>query len=134
MIKDDYVMRMVRQATNMIARALTLLDRGEHEAAERQADNALNQALGPRRDLYGLVDTPTLISMIGSPELVRAVARAAWLAGELHHRNARPKEARNSYVRAWELFKHAGVGPDDEAEPAPPDGELMARIAVRLKR
>ncbi len=133
MIRDDYVMRMVRQAAEAIARALELFDKGEIDAAERQADSALGQALGPRRDMYGLVDTPTLISMIGTAELVRAVARASWLAGELHLRRGRPKKARGSFLRAWELFQHAGVGPAEEAAPAPPDGELMARIAARLK-
>ena len=59
MIREDFLMRLIRQATEAIARMIRKRDDGEYDAAQRDADGAYD-LLGIPRELCDVVDTPTL--------------------------------------------------------------------------
>src|SRR5436190_13512878 len=77
MIREDFLMRLIRQATEAIARMIRKRDDGEYDAAQRDADGAYD-LLGIPRELCDVVDTPTLAGLLGEAEKIRVAARLFW--------------------------------------------------------
>jgi hypothetical protein len=76
-IRDDWFLRQLHAAIEAIARAFTNLAAGDVELAETDIEDAYAVLLGPNRPLLGVVDTETLARLLGSPDAVRALARAS---------------------------------------------------------
>jgi hypothetical protein len=91
MLRDDYLLRMIERAVQLLASALTRRSAGDLEGAAADVEDALAETLGPHRDLLDMVDTTTLASLVGEPVRLRAVADACAAHGDLLEAEGAPK-------------------------------------------
>ena len=103
MFREDYLMRLIHQLAEFVARVAGLNQQGEHVEALAEADRAWGKLLDAPRALIDAVDTPTLAGMLRDPAAIRAAAQllheeARALAGK-----GEPSPAQVRYRRALEL-------------------------------
>jgi len=119
--REDYLMRLIHQLGDVIARMAGLNRKGEHDPALEVADQVWGKLLDAPRALIEAVDSATLAGMLREPAKIRAAAQLcreegdalAALAGK-----ADPVHAQLRYRRALELVLAARAlepSPDDEA-------------------
>jgi hypothetical protein len=88
MFQEDYILRMVLQLAQAIARITGLNQRAEHAEALREADRAWGEVLGDiPPELAGSVDSRTLAGMLRQPARIRLASQilseqASALAGQ----------------------------------------------------
>ena len=128
MLQRDYLMRMIERAVAALARALGLRQAGELELALEQIGEAYDAVLKFDREMLRTLDTPTLITMLGEPQLTRMVGRTSALEGELREQAGQQRSALQCFRRALELYGAVGVGDDPE------DRRVAARLAARFRQ
>jgi hypothetical protein len=118
MIREDYLMRLIRQMAEAIARIVKLRDAGKVEEALTGIER-LYDDLGIPRDLIPVVDSTTLAGMLGRGEKIRAAAMLLWEEGHLYKAKGDPLSAFQCYRKAHELFLEARalepIADDDNA-------------------
>ncbi|RLB64923.1 MAG: hypothetical protein DRI90_03360 [Deltaproteobacteria bacterium] len=115
MLREDYLIKLIRRAAGAIARALQLSSTGEQlEQADRELSEAMRLLLKLPRSTAAQLDNRTLATMMDDRRTTRLLARAFFVEGEIHRRRGDPKQARASYRRAMELYLAAEVGDDPE--------------------
>ena len=124
MFRQDYLSRLIEQLGQAIRRIAGLSDAGKYEEALDEAERRWNELFGVPHELVDLVDTPTLASMLHSPDKMRAAvrllaeeARAFAAKGNLVHANLR-------YRRAFELCLEARA-----LAPTPEDDAVLLELA-----
>ncbi len=118
MIREDYLIRLIKQFAGALARLLKLRQAGEHRAALQVADG-LYDALGITRELVDVVDTPTLAGILRDPDRMRAAAQLFWEEGHLFKSQGDPLAASLRYRRAHELLLEArAIAPTDDDDDA----------------
>jgi hypothetical protein len=126
MFENDYVMRIVKQVVEAIARMLQLSDGGDHERALREADDAW-ELLGVPRELVAAIDTSTLAGMLRRPEAMRLAAELSVNEARVLEAKGDPMNAFACYRRAIELILEARtLAPKDE------DLELIRELVTRV--
>jgi hypothetical protein len=126
MFENDYVMRIVKQVAEAIARMLNLSDDGDHDRALREADDAWD-LLGVPRELVAAVDTRTLAGLLRGPEGMRLAAELSLNEGKVLEAKRDPMNAFASYRRALELILEARArAPKDD------DLELIRYLVKRV--
>jgi hypothetical protein len=116
MQREDYLMRLIRQFVDALARMMKLRTGGDLIGAREQADQ-LYESLGIPRALCDVVDSATLAGMLRTPDQIRAAARLSWEDGHLLRAGGDPLAAHRAYKRAHELFLEARAlapEPDDD--------------------
>jgi hypothetical protein len=114
---EDYIIRLIKQVAEAIARMAARRSSGQLEQALREGDAAYD-LLGVPRELCDVLDTPTLAGMLRDPEKIRAMARLSWEEGRSFEAKGDPRTGSARTRRALELFLEAraiGPIPDDEA-------------------
>ncbi len=117
MYREDYIMRLVRQLAEAVARMAGLRKAGDHDGALAAA-GTLYDELGIARELIDLVDTPTLASLLGRPDKMRAAAQLLWEEGHIYKAKRDPLAAFTRYKHAHQLFLEARAvdpQPDDDS-------------------
>jgi hypothetical protein len=123
MFREDYIMRLVRQVAEVLARMVNRRAAGDHRAAIQQADE-LYDTLGVPREMCDVVDTPTLAASLRHPDKMRALARISWEEGHAHKALGDPLTAFARYRRALELLLEARA-----AEPHPDDDPAILELS-----
>jgi hypothetical protein len=114
MIREDYIIRIVKQIVDAIARLAGLRQKGDFQAALRQAESAYD-LLGVPPELAAAVSAETLAGMLGHPDKIRLMARLSQEEGDVHRASGDPLTAMARYRRAFELVLEArGRAPSDE--------------------
>jgi hypothetical protein len=131
MLKQDYLLRIIRRAGEALARALGLHDQNKDEEARREAEDALRRLAKLPLDAIVDLDLGTVRPLLadGTAEGLRLTARGLWLLGEIDARAGRDAAARKKQVRAMQLYKDAGLG--DDPLDARAAGALAARYASK---
>jgi hypothetical protein len=117
MYREDWLIRLIRQFAEAIARLAGLRKAGQFQQALDAADRLYDE-LGIPRDLVDVVDTPTLASMLRWPDKMRAAAMLLWEEGYIYKAKGDPLTAFAKHRRAHELFLEARAvepQPDDDA-------------------
>lgn len=135
MFREDYVMRMVKQFADAIARVLQLRQRGEHQAALDEAGRLYEELFAIPREVVDRVDTPTLAGLLRRPDKMRAAAMLFWEEARVYKAKGDPLTALSRFRRAHELFLEArALEPIEEDDSAilelsrdAPASELDAR-------
>ena len=118
MIREDYILRMVRQFAEALARIARLRVEGKHERALDDAGR-LYEELGVPREVCDVVDTPTLARLLGHPDKMRALATVCWEEARILQGAGDPLSAFGRQRRALELFLEArAIDPSPEDESA----------------
>lgn len=127
MIREDYIMRLIRQIAEAVARMIRRRESGDLEAALRDAD-ALFDLLEIPRELCDVVDTPTLAGLLRDPERMRLAARVFWEEGHVVKAMGDPLGAFARYRRALELILEARAAGPEHPDDAPSILELSRLV------
>lgn len=106
MIREDYLIRQIKQLAEAIARMLKLRTEKRYDEAIAAADT-LYEELGIPRGLHDVVDTPTLASMLRSADAIRVAAHLQVEEGHIYKAAGDPLMAFTKYRRATELVLEA---------------------------
>ena len=123
MFRDDYLIRQIKQLADVLARMLKLRTEQHYDQALAAAD-ALYEQLGIPRGLHDVVDSPTLASMLRTPEAIRAAAHLQLEEGHIYKAMGDPMTAFSKYRRATELVLEARA-----LEPQPDDDALLLELS-----
>lgn len=119
MIRDDYIIRLIKQLGDFLARIARRRKEGQLDQALSDADGAWSELFDIPRELCDIVDTPTLAGMLRDPERMRAAAQLFWEEGRIHAARADPLTASLKYRRAFELMLEArALQPTEEDDSA----------------
>ena len=121
MFREDYLMRVIHQLADAIARIAGLNRKAEHDQALAAADQAWGKLLDAPRELIDAVDSPTLAAMLREPAKLRAAAQLFQEEGHAFAGKGDPAHAQLRYRRAFELILEARA-----IDPRPEDdGAIM---------
>lgn len=127
MITRDYLIRVIEQIADFVARAVAKKREGNYEAGLRLVDEAYDDLLDMDRELFEIADSSTLASLLGPPGRVRAIARLCFEQADLLRLKGDPLNAKLKYKKAVELTLEAR-----RVEPDPDDLELLHRAFVHI--
>ncbi len=122
MFRDDYLIRQIKQLADVLARMLKLRTEKHYDAALAAADELYEQ-LGIPRGLHDVVDSPTLASMLRTPEAIRAAAHLQVEEGHIYRAKGDPMTAFSKYRRATELVLEARA-----LDPQPADDAMLLEL------
>jgi hypothetical protein len=105
-IREDYIIRMIRQVGQFLARMVSRRSSGQLEQALREGDGAYD-LLGVPRELCDVLDTPTLAGLLRDPDKMRAMARLSWEESRIYAAKGDPLTSFARMRRALELFLEA---------------------------
>lgn len=107
MIERDYIMRMVRQLSEAIAKALSRVEQNQLPEAFHEIDDACQSLIGAPLDLLRSVSDTELISLLGSlsqADKLLAAAELLRLASRLHLLRGELDESHRQGVKAFSLY------------------------------
>jgi hypothetical protein len=123
-IRDDYILRLVRDATAAVARLLGMRTAGDFSAAQTVLESAYRGLLGPDADLISRLDTETGARLLIVPEKMALMSDLLHEEAEIQ-RAAKTGDGLESDKRALEYALEAAVlEPDSE--------DILARVRLRM--
>ena len=125
MLRDDYIIRLIKQLGAVLAKIVGKRKAGDYEAALQEAGKGWDDVIGqPPRELVEIVDTQTLAEMLKEPAKMRAAAQLLIEEGRVHALRNDPLHAAICYRRAWELYLEARL-----IEPSDDDAAVMSELS-----
>ena len=107
MFREDYIMRLVKQLADFVARIAGFRQEGEFERAQEEIERARDELLGFPPGLVDTIDAATIVSLLRHPDKIRAAARLFWEEGLLLKARRDPLTAAGRFRRAFELYLEA---------------------------
>lgn len=126
MIREDYIIRLIRQLVEALARIAGFRKRGEYERAMQEVGRAWDE-LGVPRELLLATDRDTAVSLVREPAKARVAAQLLAEEAYVMHAKGDPLNAAALRRRAIELLVHAR-----DTEPAADDDAAIAELARYL--
>ena len=129
MIKDDYLIRMIRRAATAIARALSQ----QQQVDDEQTEAAIKEALGEvvRIPIATLVmldqDSAAPLMGGGDPNAARVVARGLRGLADIDDRRGDHTDAKSKRSCAISIYSRVGIGDD------PADREAVRALTDKAK-
>lgn len=109
MFSEDYIIRMIRQATGVLARVIGLKTAGQYQEALRDIDQALELILGMDAGIIRLLDDENLYKILTSNEGMD-LEKLGLLAdlfkeeGDIQKLRGQNTESTNCYIRSLNYF------------------------------
>ena len=122
MFQRDYLIRVIEQAVQAIARMLGLIERGDYEAARIEAEEAYD-LLGVPAELALRMDAAGLAELLVRPEKIRLLATLSWQEGDLLIATGDPLNGLERHRRAVELTLEA-----QRLDPRPEDAAALQEM------
>jgi hypothetical protein len=116
----DYVMRLVKQVAELIARALKLASAAKPEEALATLRAACGQALGMEYEVLSMLDARSAIELLGQPERALAFIQLLEAMGDVDARSGESLRALTRYQHALELAEVLG------------NSEVIDRLGAKL--
>ena len=107
MFREDFIMRLIKQLADFVARIAGYRQAGEFERAQAEIERARDELLGFPPGLVDAIDTPTIVSLLRHPDKLRAAARLFWEEGLILRSRHDPLNAAGRFRRAFELYLEA---------------------------
>ena len=105
MLRDDYIIRLIKQLGAFLARIVGKRNAGDFEGALAETGKAWDDLIGqPPRELVDVIDTKTLAELLAEPAKLRVAAQLLTEEGRAYAGKGDPAHAARCYVRAWELY------------------------------
>jgi hypothetical protein len=115
MLREDYVMRLIRQVAEFVRAMVRRADKGDYIGALEEADRAYADLFGMPPGLADRLDSATMASLLGTPERIRAAAKLSLHEGHIHKAMRDPLSAFKKYRRAHELYLEArAIDPQED--------------------
>jgi hypothetical protein len=116
MFRDDYILRLIKQMAEFIARIARRREEEKLDEALREADGAWAELFDIPREISDALDSPTLAGMLRHPERMRVAALLFWEEGRVYAAKGDPLTAAARYRRAFELILEARALDPTEAD------------------
>lgn len=127
MITRDYLLRLIEQVADFVARIVATKREGNFEAGLRLVDEAYDDLLDMDRELFEIADSSTLAQLLGPPGKVRAIAGLCFQQADLLRLKGDPINAKLKYKKAVELTLEAR-----RVERDPDDLELLRQAFLHI--
>lgn len=124
MFREDYIIRLVRQLGDFLARIAGKRRAKDFEGAIAEASRAWDELLDHPREVVDVVDTPTLAAMLREPGKMRVAAQLLVEEGHARAGKGDPPHATVCYRRALELVLEARA-----IDPSPEDDTALLELA-----
>jgi len=124
MMRDDYIIRLIKQLGQFLARMAGKRKDEDYEGAIAEAGKAWDELIGHPRELVEVVDSHTLAGMLKDPARMRAAGQLLVEEGRAYAGKGDPVHAAICYRRAWELYLEARV-----IEPTDEDHAMLGELA-----
>ena len=121
-IRQDYLLRIIEQAAQAIARMLGATKKNDYHEAQRQAGEAYD-LLGVPRDLVVRMDSASLAGLFAQPMKIRLLSKLLWQEGELYRATKDPLHGLDRQRRAVELLLEA-----QRMDPQPEDASVLQEM------
>jgi len=118
MIREDYLLRLIRQLAETLARAAGLSSRRKHDEAVDELSRAWDELLDTPRSLLEVVDDKTLADLLGEPAKLRIAAQLLAEEARAVAGKGDPVTASMLSKRAMRLYAAASVLDPDEDDDA----------------
>jgi hypothetical protein len=121
MLSEDYIMRMIGQATAVLLKIIGLKKNGDYPEAQQAIDQALEKLIGLKAEIIKQLDNESLLNTL-THEGKLDIDRLALIAdlfkedGDIFAALGRVSESRESYLRS--LIFHLETGFDETAQPS----------------
>lgn len=127
MLREDYVMRLIRQIGEFLASIVGRRERGDFVGALVEAGQAWDRNFEVPRELADSVDTPTLASLLRHPDVIRAAADLFWEEARICQGQGDPLTAFARHRRALELYLEARA-----ADPREDDDSAILELSRQV--
>ena len=115
MFREDYILRLIKQLADFVARIAGYRQKGDFERAQEEIERARDELLGLPPGLIDAVDTATLVDLLRHPDKLRAAGRLFWEEGLVLRARRDPLTAAARFRRAFELYLEArAIDPTEE--------------------
>ena len=133
MIREDYLVKMIRRAAAAIARALDLVQQEEPQPGQEQQsvealDEALRLLIKMPRDMVARLEPKALLEHLDDAQGARSMAAAFRVEGLWCEKRGETKRALRHYQRAMQLLLAVGIGESSA------DKQLAAAILASTQR
>jgi predicted NACHT family NTPase len=132
-VRQDYLLRMIEQAFEVLRRILKRRQDGDLVQAVREADGAVDEILGPAAAIALRLDSFTAAQLIREPERVALWARVTAEKAEALRELGDEPGARAAGRRALELSLEAWLLEDEQRRLTPALREVLAE-ALEMAR
>lgn len=123
MLREDYIIRLVRQLGDFLARIAGKRRAKDFEGAIAEASRGWDELLGHPREVVDVVDSPTLASMLREPSKMRVAAQLLLEEGHARAGKGDPAHAAVCYRRATEMILEARA-----IDPSPEDDAVLLEL------
>jgi hypothetical protein len=114
-LRDDYLIRLIKQVAAFLARVAGLRRKGQYDEAMVESARAFEELFEIPHDVGDAVDSPSLASMLRTPEKMRLAAQLFWEEGRIFQGKRDPLGAASKFRRAFELYLEArAIDPTEE--------------------
>lgn len=132
-VRQDYLLRMIEQAFEVLRRIRLRRQSGELVRAVRDADGAVDELLGPAAAVATRLDASTAAQLIREPERVALWARIVAEKAEALHALGDEPAARAAGRRALELALEAWLLEDEQRRLTPALREVLAEALAMAR-
>jgi hypothetical protein len=118
MYREDYLMRLIQQLAEFVARVAGFNRKGEHDQALTAAARAWDELLDAPREVIAGADSAALATLLRDPAKIRAAAQLCHEEGRALQGKGDPVHAQLRYRRGLELVLEARARdprPEDDA-------------------
>ncbi len=122
MLRQDYILRIIRQAVAAIARMLGAIKRGDYQEA-RDCAEAAYCLLGVPPELAVRMDSASLAGLFKQSENVRMLSQLSWQEGQLFRACGDPLNGLDRQRRAIELLLEV-----QKRDPLPEDSSTLQEM------
>jgi len=117
MFSEDYLMRIIRQATAVLARVIGLKNTGEYQEAVKDIDKTLGLLFGMDAELIRLLDDESLyLLLINNDELdyekLEIIADLFKEEGDIQKLQNHDNESNNCYIRSLNYYLMISIYPE----------------------
>jgi hypothetical protein len=130
MFTRDYLLRVIEQAADFIARITKSKREGHFKAGLRQVESAYDALLDMDRQLFEVANSGVLADLLGPPEKIRAIAGLVREEADLLRLSGDPINAQLKYKRAVELVLEAR----ERGGEAPEDTQFIQQCVLHVKQ
>jgi len=114
-VEKDFIVRLIRQLAELLARALGLARKGQFDEAISVLESSCPSLLGMDYAPLALVDSASAAGILREPARVKTFARLLATAAEIYELKGDAAAARSKWQHALEVYLEAArLQPDDQ--------------------
>ena len=132
LVERDYVMRIVKQLVELLARALKLKTQKRYDEAAQTVEGGCGELLGVEFDTLALVDSASAAQLLGTFVRIRTFARLLEELSGIHRLDDDESHARTRARHAMEMYLEALARKADDAEALAGVERLRAHVDVSM--